>query len=464
MNELQKKLFKDTPLSMNNSPIEDYDAMLEAQQVDDEMSKEFRLKDPSFGTGEMLMRPNDASEDFMKYLQNPTSKMIPSSPAGNPSAIEDFDAMVEQDSLDKSLKASVSAPQNIATSSKIGMSGSSKSGSIPPITPPASIPQEDILSQLKAARDANAASLAGARQSDKMTELGNLIMKSGSMAGEGIVNQSGNTKINLDAAQSVADESKFAGEGAKSKLEALMQDYGIKKGIDDTKYSRDKDAQARKDRLLERSQDLALKREELDYKKKNDASAKIQAKEEVKEDIQIKKENRKMRKELDAAVPMLETQLQNIKEAKELLKKTSTGPVDQYTSKLTDSGQKLEQKLNKISLDTMVKMFSGMSKAVDTNAERAQFQSTQPSMGNYENVNRDTLDSLEKSVKSLIDKTNKSKQLYDRTGDFTQPEEKTPQQNNAVNNSQDSGEVERKTKDGRIGVFDAATKTFLRYK
>jgi hypothetical protein len=271
MNELQKKLFKNTPLSMNNLPIEDYDAMTEAQKVDDEMSKDLRLQDPSFGTGEMLMRPNDASEDFMKYLQNPTSKMTPPASVGNPSAIEDFDAMNEQYALDKSLKAPVSAPQNVATSMK---SSSSKGGSTPPVTPPSATPQDDILAQLKAARESNAASLAGARQSDKMTELGNLIMKSGAMAGEGIINQSGNTKIKLDAAQSAADESKFAGEGAKSKLEALLQDYGLKKGMDDTKYSRDKDAQARKDRLLERSQDLALKREEMGYKKTKDSEAK----------------------------------------------------------------------------------------------------------------------------------------------------------------------------------------------
>ena len=391
------------------------------------------LSNPDFGTGAMLMRPEDtsiqgASEDFMQYLQNPTAGMTPNAPVGNPSAIEDFDAMSEQDALDKSLIAPVAKSPAIPSIPSAPSVGISK----PSITPPpATSPQMDILAQLKAAREANTTGLAGARQSDKMTELGNLIMKSGAMAGEGIANQSGNTKIKLDAAQSAADESKFASETGKSKLEALMQDYGIKKGIDDTKYGRDKDTQARKDRLLERSQDLAMKREELDYKKKNDASAKIQAKEEVKENIQISKENRKIRKELDAAVPMLETQLQNIKEAKELLGKTSTGPIDQYGAKFTDNGQKLEKKLNKISLETMVKMFSGMSKAVDTNAERAQFQSTQPSMSDFENVNKDTLNALEKSVKSLIEKTNKSKQLYDRTGDFTQPEEKAPQQNNA---------------------------------
>jgi hypothetical protein len=97
-----------------------------------------------------------------------------------------------------------------------------------------------------------------------MTELGNLIMKSGSMAGEGIVNRSGNTKIKLDAAQSAADESKFAGEGAKSKLEALLQDYGIKKGIEDTAYNKKKDEQARIDRNNDKAEERAYRSRMLD--------------------------------------------------------------------------------------------------------------------------------------------------------------------------------------------------------
>lgn len=248
--------------------------MAVTQQDLDAIRVKKRLEDPSYGDGSLLMRPEDttiqgASDDFMKFLQNPTENMVPPTPAGDPSAIEDFDAMVEQDAMEKSMVApTVSAP--VAPSAPKAPMVSSQA----PTPPPVVLPQEDILSQLKAARDANAASLANARQSDKMTELGNLIMKSGSMAGEGIVNRSGNTKIELDAAQAAADESKFAGEGAKSKLEALLQDYGLKKGMEDTAYAREKDAQARKDRLRERAEDMQLKREEMGYKKSKDSEAK----------------------------------------------------------------------------------------------------------------------------------------------------------------------------------------------
>lgn len=248
---------------------QDLDA-IRAKRIQDEADaqKAINLTDPSFGTGSLLTRPEDtsiqgASEDFMKYLSNPTNDMTPPPQAGNPSAIEDFDAMKEQDAMDKSMKAPVATPP----STKVPNMGSLKENIAPSTqSAPSAVatPQEDILAQLKAARDANVASLAGARQSDKMTELGNLIMKSGAMAGEGIVNQSGNTKIKLDAAQSATDESKFANEGAKSKLEALMQDYGITKGIDDTAYNRKKDDLARKDKLDERADENKYRNRMLD--------------------------------------------------------------------------------------------------------------------------------------------------------------------------------------------------------
>ena len=380
------------------------------------LAEERNRASADFGTGSLLMRPEDssiqkASEDFMGYLNNPTAEMMP--PAEPQSAPE--------------VPAQEPTPDINAELEKLKMEMSAKNsnvGFIPAPKVPLNIPQEDILAQLKAARDANEVSMGAAKAADKSTELGNLIMRSGSMAGEGFVNRAGNTNIKLTPEQAIANKAAGASFAGKGKLEALMQDYGIKKGMEDTAYNRAKDEQARKDKLSERAEDREYKNKMLEATQTKAKQDTYLNKEEVKEDIQIKKENRKVRKELDSAIPLLESQLQNIKDAKDLLKQTSTGPIDQYTSKLTDAGQKLEQKLNKISLDTMVKMFSGMSKAVDTNAERAQFQSTQPSMSNYENVNKDTLEALEKSVKSLIEKTNKSKQLYDRTGDFTQPEEK----------------------------------------
>lgn len=410
-----------------------------------ELREKVNRASEDFGTGDFLMRPEDtsiqgASEDFMKYLQNPFSEVeqnIEDDNVTKEASLErnNFDALkgngtplLPEKTVENEQQINVppTAPNLGANKPNIGLSNSS----LPSVDNEPK--QLDILEQLKAARAANEAAMLAAKQSDMSTDLGNVIMQSGAMAGEGIVNRSGNTKIKLDPLQVKSNEVDFAGSANKGRLDALMQEYGIKKGIDDTAYNRKKDEQDRKDRLNARAEEMKLKREEMDYKKKNDAAAKTLAKEEVKEGIQISKENRKVRRDLDESIPALESQLQNIKEAKAMLMdnpqtgKTgvATGPVDQYYSKFTKEGQTLEKKLNKISLDTMVKMFSGMSKAVDTNAERAQFQSTQPQMRDYQDVNIDTLTKLENSINSVIKKTNAARQLYDRTGDFTQPEEK----------------------------------------
>lgn len=221
-----------------------------------QLAEERNRASADFGTGSLLMRPEDtsiqgASEDFMQYLQNPIAEMMPpeapevAPPAPIQEPIPDINAELEK------LKMQMSAK-----SPGIGFTPAPKVA--------LNIPQEDILAQLKAARDANETAMGAARQADKSTELGNLIMKSGAMAGQGIVNRAGNTNIKLDPAQVAAKEAEIAGASGKSKLESLMQDYGIKKGINDTAYSRQKDEQARLDKLAESKFDRDYKNKMLD--------------------------------------------------------------------------------------------------------------------------------------------------------------------------------------------------------
>lgn len=148
------------------------------------------------------------------------------------------------------------------------------------------------------------------------------------------------------------------------------------------------------------------------------------AKAEAKDTVQMRKENRALKKDMESSVKTLDEQLANVKKAKELIKNakgmTGTGPVDQYLGKFTDKGQKIEQALNKISLDTMVKMFSGMSKAIDSDAERAFFQSAQPSMGKYETVNMDILNEMEEKIKGLKNKTQSAMGTINEKGEKKQ--------------------------------------------
>jgi len=166
-----------------------------------------------FGTGSMLMRPEDtsiqaASNDFMSFLNNtsgdPSSGLIPGLPQMDkpitevsepvPGAIEDVQVEDPRAAKLKSLLSKYT----------------SSSAQRAPATPAAPAYQDDILAQLKAARAANDASLTQARDEDKMTALRNTIMKSGSEIGQGIANQSGNTNIKLNPNQFKADEVEFA--------------------------------------------------------------------------------------------------------------------------------------------------------------------------------------------------------------------------------------------------------------
>lgn len=249
------------------------------------MNEEKRVKDlskmyaatPDFGTGSLLMRPEDtsiegASEDFMGYLQDPTFDMVngAENDAIMKSAASDrdtFDQLKGTNIPDLSQGLISESASQEKTTSKSPKTGGSGSG----FTPPAAAPQEDILAQLKAARAANDASMLAARRSDDLTSFGNNIMKSGSKFAEALANRSGNTNIKLEALQTDPKEVDFTGTSNKSRLDALMQDYGIKKGIEDSKFAKDQAIQARKDRAQDKAEDRQFKLDML--KAKNDTKA-----------------------------------------------------------------------------------------------------------------------------------------------------------------------------------------------
>jgi hypothetical protein len=61
----------------------------------------------------------------------------------------------------------------------------------------------------------------------------------------------------------------------------------------------------------------------------------------------------------------------------------------------------VEEALNKISLSEMSKTFAGMSKAIDSDAERAFFQSAQPSLKRDEEINVEVLREMKDNLESL---------------------------------------------------------------
>lgn len=181
---------------------------------------------------------------------------------------------------------------------------------------------------------------------------------------------------------------------------------------------------------------------------------KEQAKFDYQQKLLDKKERAKALKETETAISNVDEQLERIRRAKTLLAKAvqdntvaDTGPIDQYITGATDEGQQLRQAFNDLSLDKMTKMFKGMSKAIDSDAERKMFEQSQASLGNYPAVNKQILDTMERAALSL---KQKNSQFMNEL--------------QSAESEKKSNEVRRKTKDGRIAIFDADTKQFLRYE
>jgi hypothetical protein len=135
--------------------------------------------------------------------------------------------------------------------------------------------------------------------------------------------------------------------------------------------------------------------------------------------MMIRKENRSKYDDLLTSRQKAVETLAKLNQIKPMLNEGvffDTGPIDGRMSPLFPSGQKLEQRMNEISLQNMVSMFSGMSKAVDTDAERRAFESTQLSMRNHPSVNADYIERQKKILKGVLSKANKAEKIYKMTG------------------------------------------------
>jgi hypothetical protein len=129
-------------------------------------------------------------------------------------------------------------------------------------------------------------------------------------------------------------------------------------------------------------------------------------------EIQIDKENRAIKEKLKPTLENLDTEIKKIDDVMNLFKdktgatrKDLTGPVLGYFPAIAKDRQRVEKALAQISLKEMSKTFAGMSKAIDSDAERAFFQSAQASMKTYEDINLETLQAMKENLESLRDKS-----------------------------------------------------------
>ncbi len=147
-----------------------------------------------------------------------------------------------------------------------------------------------------------------------------------------------------------------------------------------------------------------------------------------KENIELRKEARKETKQLDNDLFAIDATLKDLERIKTSLGKYSnrsvggTGPVSTLgglTKYANQDTEELDSAFKKVSLDSMVKMFAGMSKAVDTNAERRAFEATQPSLSLDDKTNMKLVDERIASAKAMKEKyLNAKKGIGYKEGEF----------------------------------------------
>ena len=172
-----------------------------------------------------------------------------------------------------------------------------------------------------------------------------------------------------------------------------------------------------------REQDLADAERKEKEKEARDAgkeSAK-QRESDLKERQKIAEENRKEVIKINTSLDKLRDVSMNIEKAKRLAieyeskNRIGTGAiatVGGLTGKLSPPLENLNEIYQAVSLSAMSKMFEGMSKAVDSDAERAKFEASQPGIDNFHSTNLASLERQQEATDSLIKKLKAAKSDY----------------------------------------------------
>jgi hypothetical protein len=173
---------------------------------------------------------------------------------------------------------------------------------------------------------------------------------------------------------------------------------------------------------------------------------KFEDKEALKEQTKIKAENRKERKNVEKDVESTEKLLKDLEHASSEFEKYSkkspggTGPIATLgglTKNMSADTESLDALFKQQNLETMTKMFAGMSKAVDSDAERRAFEAAQPSITNDDRTNRDIFRRRISAAKELLKKQKQTLKSIDKDGNIKEPEE----DDNVVKLKAPNGEV-----------------------
>lgn len=292
-------------------------------------------------------------------------------------------------------------------------------------------PYQELLAKRDKVYTDSQAEIKAAREKDaRNAMLANVVKALGNLGAAEVQRKAG-VKAGLESFQPVkgVDTASGIASDRDKMLSKLKEDLAIIQAGKKSQMS-----ELDKAKLDVEKEKLELQRKKLEKEGKKEAPLSFEEKEriksnlkleqeEVKQSNRIKKDNLKTRAAAEKSVSDTDEQLAKVKRAKQLLKQAvqkggiaDTGPIDQYITGLGKEGQQLRQAFNDLSLSKMSKLFQGMSKAVDSDAERKMFEQSQASLGNYPDVNMQVLNDMEKSLNSLKKKNQNLYNRYDKKG------------------------------------------------
>lgn len=218
--------------------------------------------------------------------------------------------------------------------------------------------------------------------------------------------------------------SKLKQDEARAKIDRL------RKSIDkDQKYIENMD-KVKKPTEFEKANIGKIKAQTAYYQSK--AATPPKDKELVKEEVKIRTENRKERKQIGSDIQNTQKLIKNLEETMKELQKYSkstmfgTGPIATFggSKKIIDNKlESLDSRFKEQNLETMGRLFQGMSKAVDSDNERRAFEAAQPSTTNDDPTNMDILSRRIEAAKSLLNKQMEKYSSFDEKGNPVQKEE-----------------------------------------
>lgn len=168
------------------------------------------------------------TQELMEFLRNSSGNPMEGLVPTPPQPIENYDAMLEQGQTPPEAIVDVPAPavaMDRASQLKQALTGIS--GRVSPQAPAQSNYRDDVLAQLKAAREENKSGLNTARATDSKVGLLSDMNKAFNQIGTGIANQAGYTKIVGSPLEVSSDLAKQAGADNADKLAGINEKYKI---------------------------------------------------------------------------------------------------------------------------------------------------------------------------------------------------------------------------------------------